>query len=80
MIHPVQIIEPNWQQFADEDNAMAMATHKRFIVQICDSGSLILGTHFNTPITLRIIDKDGGCRISVRDLKSQIGKNLHSEY
>jgi glyoxylase-like metal-dependent hydrolase (beta-lactamase superfamily II) len=64
MINPVQIAEPDWQQIADEDKAMAVATRKRFIEQTCDSGTLILGTHFNTPTALRIIGKDGGCRIS----------------
>jgi glyoxylase-like metal-dependent hydrolase (beta-lactamase superfamily II) len=63
MVHPVQIAEPDWQQLADEDKAMAMATRKRFIDQTCDSDILVLGTHFNTPTAVRIVSKGGACRI-----------------
>jgi glyoxylase-like metal-dependent hydrolase (beta-lactamase superfamily II) len=49
MVHPVQIAEPQWSQRADADKALAIATRTRFIDQHCDTDTLILGTHFNTP-------------------------------
>jgi glyoxylase-like metal-dependent hydrolase (beta-lactamase superfamily II) len=63
MIRPVQIAEPDWQQIADFDKPMAMATRRRFIDQNCDSDVLILGTHFNTPTAVRIVSEGAACRI-----------------
>jgi glyoxylase-like metal-dependent hydrolase (beta-lactamase superfamily II) len=63
MIHPVQVAEPGWQQAADSDKPMAVATRSRFIDQTCDSDVLVLGTHFNTPTAVRIVSKGASRRI-----------------
>lgn len=55
MVHPVQIAEPQWRQRADTDKALAIATRTRFIDQHCDTDTLILGTHFNTPTGVYIV-------------------------
>jgi len=55
MVHPVQIAEPQWSQRADTDKALAIATRTRFINQHCDTDTLILGTHFNTPTGVYIV-------------------------
>ena len=63
MIHPVQIAEPSWQQSADQDKARAIATRTAFIDEHCDRDVMILGTHFNTPTGVYIVDKGGQRRI-----------------
>lgn len=55
MVHPVQIAEPQWSQRADTDKALAIVTRTRFINQHCDTDTLILGTHFNTPTGVYIV-------------------------
>jgi len=55
MVHPVQIAEPQWSQRADTDKALAIATRTRFIDRHCDTDTLILGTHFNTPTGVYIV-------------------------
>ena len=55
MVHPVQIAEPQWSQRADTDKELAIATRTRFINQHCDTDTLILGTHFNTPTGVYIV-------------------------
>ncbi|MGE0824041.1 MAG: MBL fold metallo-hydrolase [Candidatus Binatia bacterium] len=57
MIHPVQIAEPQWQQQADVDPALAITTRTQFINQHSDTDTLILGTHFNTPTGVHIVSK-----------------------
>lgn len=59
MVHPVQIAEPQWQQQADVDKALAVATRTRFVDQHCDTDMLILGTHFNTATGVHIVSKGG---------------------
>ena len=63
MIHPVQIAEPQWQQSADHDKALAVATRSRFIDDHCDRDVMILGTHFNTPTGVFIVERGGQRRI-----------------
>jgi glyoxylase-like metal-dependent hydrolase (beta-lactamase superfamily II) len=64
MIHPVQIAMPEWQQRADNDKALAVATRTQFIEDHCDEDVLVLGTHFNTPTGLHIVSK--GSEIGIR--------------
>nr|ART38453.1 G407 [uncultured bacterium] len=63
MVHPVQIAEPQWSQRADTDKALAIATRTRFVNQHCDTDTLILGTHFNTPTGVYIVSAGGQKRI-----------------
>ncbi|MBI3799691.1 MAG: MBL fold metallo-hydrolase [Deltaproteobacteria bacterium] len=63
MVHPVQIAEPQWQQQADVDKALAIETRTQFIDQHCDSDTLILGTHFNTATGVHIVSKGEQKRI-----------------
>jgi glyoxylase-like metal-dependent hydrolase (beta-lactamase superfamily II) len=57
LVHPVQIAEPQWSQQADVDKAQAIATRTQFIRQHCDTATLILGTHFNTPTGIYIVSQ-----------------------
>lgn len=57
MVNPVQIAEPQWSQQSDVDKALAIETRTRFINQHCDTDTLILGTHFNTPTGVYIVSK-----------------------
>jgi glyoxylase-like metal-dependent hydrolase (beta-lactamase superfamily II) len=57
MVHPVHIAEPQWSQQADVDTALAIETRTRFIDQHCDTDTLILGTHFNTPTGVYIVSR-----------------------
>ncbi len=59
MIHPVQIAEPQWSQLADADKPLAIQTRTQFVDQHCDTDTLILGTHFNTPTAVRIVSEGG---------------------
>ena len=63
MVNPVQIAEPGWSQQADTDKALAIATRTRFIDTYCDTETLILGTHFNTPTGVHIISQGQDRRI-----------------
>ena len=63
MIHPVQIAEPQWSQTADVDKAQAIRTRTQFVDQHCDTDTLILGTHFNTPTGVHIVSKGEKKRI-----------------
>ena len=63
MVHPVQIAEPQWSQQADVDKHLAMMTRTQFVDQHCDTATLILGTHFNTPTGVYIVSKGGQKRI-----------------
>jgi glyoxylase-like metal-dependent hydrolase (beta-lactamase superfamily II) len=64
MIHPVQIAEPAWSQQADADKTLAIATRSQFIDQHCDTDTLILGTHFNTPTGVHIVSRGAHKRIT----------------
>ena len=57
MVNPVQIAEPQWSQQSDVDKALAIETRSQFINQHCDTDTLILGTHFNTPTGVYIVSK-----------------------
>jgi len=57
LVHPVQIAEPQWSQQADVDKALAIETRTQFIDRYCDSATLILGTHFNTPTGIYIVSQ-----------------------
>jgi len=57
MVHPVQIAEPQWSQQADVDKALAIETRTQFIDRHCDTATLILGTHFNTPTGIYIVSQ-----------------------
>ena len=57
LVNPVQIAEPEWSQIADTDRALAIQTRTRFINQHCDTDTLILGTHFNTPTGVYIVSQ-----------------------
>ncbi|MCC6433654.1 MAG: MBL fold metallo-hydrolase [Acidimicrobiales bacterium] len=63
MIHPVQIAEPQWQQAADADKALAAATRTAFVQEHCDTDVLVLGTHFNTPTGVHIVSQGDRTRI-----------------
>jgi glyoxylase-like metal-dependent hydrolase (beta-lactamase superfamily II) len=63
MIHPVQIAEPQWSQSADQDKALAIQTRSNFVNDHCDQDILILGTHFNTPTGVYIVEKNGQRRV-----------------
>ncbi|MBM4255039.1 MAG: MBL fold metallo-hydrolase [Deltaproteobacteria bacterium] len=63
MVHPVQVAEPQWVQHADNDPALAVTTRTRFIEQHCDSTTMILGTHFNTPTGVFIESKGQAKRV-----------------
>lgn len=64
MVHPVQVAEPHWSQQADSDKALAIQTRTRFVDQYCDTNTMILGTHFNTPTGVYIVSKGGNKRVS----------------
>jgi glyoxylase-like metal-dependent hydrolase (beta-lactamase superfamily II) len=63
MVHPVQVAEPHWSQQADSDKALAIQTRARFVDQYCDTHTMILGTHFNTPTGVHIVSKGGQKRV-----------------
>lgn len=63
MVHPVQVAEPHWSQQADSDKALAISTRTQFVDQYCDTNTLILGTHFNTPTGVHIVSKGGSKRV-----------------
>ena len=63
MVHPVQIAEPHWRQRGDSDKQLAVATRSRFVEDYCDRDVLILGTHFNTPTGVYIVDRGGRRRV-----------------
>lgn len=63
MIHPVQIAEPDWQQRADYDPTLALNTRREFVDKYCDADVLILGTHFDSPTGVFIIDVKGQKRL-----------------
>ena len=63
MVNPVQVAEPGWSQQADTDKALAIATRTRFIDTYCDTETLILGTHFNTPTGVHIVSQGQDRRI-----------------
>jgi glyoxylase-like metal-dependent hydrolase (beta-lactamase superfamily II) len=57
IVNPVQVAEPEWSQQADADKAQAIATRTVFVNSYCDTDTLILGTHFNTPTGVRIVSQ-----------------------
>ena len=63
MVNPVQIAEPQWSQIADTDRALAIETRTRFIDRHCDTDTMILGTHFNTPTGVYIVSQGEQKRI-----------------
>jgi glyoxylase-like metal-dependent hydrolase (beta-lactamase superfamily II) len=67
MIHPVQIAEPGWQQTADTDKAQAARTRQAFVDDHCDRDVMILGTHFNTPTGVYIVERKGARRVRLAD-------------
>ena len=54
IVNPVQVAEPEWSQQADADKEQAIATRTLFVNSYCDTDTLILGTHFNTPTGVHI--------------------------
>tara|TARA_R110000787_G_scaffold74331_3_gene165245 strand:- start:61 stop:948 length:888 start_codon:yes stop_codon:yes gene_type:complete len=67
MIHPVQIAEPQWSQTADQDKALAIQTRSSFVNDHCDRDIMILGTHFNTPTGVYIVEKNGQRRVRLSE-------------
>lgn len=63
MVNPVQIAEPEWSQQADADREQAIATRTLFVNRYCDTPTLILGTHFNTPTGVYIVSQSDKKRI-----------------
>ena len=63
MVNPVEIAEPQWGQVSDCDHAQAVRTRTAFIEKYCDSGVLVLGSHFPGPTGVHIISTPQGCRV-----------------
>ena len=55
MHNPVQCSEPDWQGTADRDPQRARATRHALLQQWCETGVLVLGTHFPTPSGGRVV-------------------------
>ena len=57
--HPVQWAEPDWGLEVDFDAEEAANTRKRVVREHVDSSTLIIGTHYPTPTSGRIVRVNG---------------------
>lgn len=53
--HPVQLAEPSWAEIGDGDVEQARDTRRRMLARLCETGALLLGTHFGTPSGGRVV-------------------------
>lgn len=58
--HPVQVYEPSWNNRADDDPAVALATRRRVLEHCADSGALLFPTHFAAPHVVAIARRGEG--------------------
>ena len=47
--HPIQVCAPHWAMRFDEDPVQSQATRRRVLEHCCESGDLLLPTHFGAP-------------------------------
>ena len=58
MHHPSQCAHPEWASSADSDPERARATRLALLEQLAGTPTLVLGTHFASPTSGRIV-RDG---------------------
>ena len=58
MHHPIQCAHPEWEDSFDVDHELARETRTRFLERCADRPVIVLGTHFPTPTSGRIV-RDG---------------------
>ncbi|MGI9604115.1 MAG: MBL fold metallo-hydrolase [Acidimicrobiales bacterium] len=60
--HPIQLARPALASSADTDQAGSTATRERFVDEVCDTDTIVIGTHFGAPGAGRLRRVDGGVR------------------
>ncbi len=60
MHHPCQIAHPEWTTLADTYPDQTIATRKKFLNEVKNTATLIIGSHFANPVAGRIISSNGG--------------------
>ncbi len=63
MHHPCQIAHPHWCAAFDNDQSAARVTREKFLANVADSETLIIGTHFAPPTAGRIVSADKAYRL-----------------
>jgi glyoxylase-like metal-dependent hydrolase (beta-lactamase superfamily II) len=58
MHHPCQIAHPDWCAAFDSSQPAAQTTREHFLREVCDTNTLVIGTHFTAPTAGRVV-KDG---------------------
>jgi glyoxylase-like metal-dependent hydrolase (beta-lactamase superfamily II) len=58
--HPCQIAQPQWTVTPDMLPDKAMVTRQRFLEQIADTDTLLIGSHFANPVVGRVVRSDDG--------------------
>jgi glyoxylase-like metal-dependent hydrolase (beta-lactamase superfamily II) len=65
MHHPSQIARPDWASKADTDPKAAGRTRRDFVERYADSGTVVLGTHFNAPTAGLIVREGDGFKFQI---------------
>ncbi len=65
MHHPAQIERPQWACTADFDKEQARSTRRKFIAEVADTPTLVIGSHFATPTAGRIVAEGDTHRFEV---------------
>lgn len=60
MHHPCQIASPEWTTLADTYPDQTIETRKKFLDEVKNTNTLIIGTHFSNPVAGKIIKEGNG--------------------
>ena len=61
--HPCQIAKPDWATIVDFDEKEGVATRKRVLSDIVDSGAVLVGTHFCEPCCGTVVTDGASYRL-----------------
>tara|TARA_R110000868_G_scaffold75153_6_gene217106 strand:+ start:3888 stop:4739 length:852 start_codon:yes stop_codon:yes gene_type:complete len=65
MHHPSQIANPDWSSGFDHNQTKANDTRSKFIAEMADTATLVIGTHFATPAAGHVVKDGAGYRLKV---------------
>ncbi len=69
MHHPCQIAHPEWTTLADSYPDQAVQTRKKFLKEVQNTDTLIIGSHFANPVAGYIEAINGDLRFMTNGIK-----------
>ncbi|MEZ5166107.1 MAG: MBL fold metallo-hydrolase [Acidimicrobiales bacterium] len=65
--HPIQLARPEIAALVDSDQEQSTKTRRAFVDEVCDTDTVVIGTHYGAPSGGLVRRVDGGVRFVALD-------------